>query len=80
MKSEIIKTEKEQQIDWNKPQFVVSGGGTLIATNGKHEGEFFGGTLLCADSIYSFLPADRWLKDAFKLIPEDGITIKFTNE
>jgi hypothetical protein len=36
--------------------------------------------LLCADSVYSFLPADRWMKDAFKPIAKEGITIKFTNE
>jgi hypothetical protein len=80
MKSEIIKTEKEQEIDWNKPQFVVSDGGTLVATNGKHNDTYFEGTLLCADSVYSFLPADRWVKDVFKPIPKEGITIKFTNE
>jgi hypothetical protein len=79
MKSEIINANGSA-IDWDKPQFVISGSGTFVATNGKHNGEYFEGVILSTNSPNPFKLESRWLKDAFKPIPQEGITIKFTNE
>ena len=80
MKSEIIETENKTVIDWDKPQFVINNGGFVIATNGKHKDDCFEGVCLISDNRFSYKLETAWLKDAFKPIPKEGITIKFTNE
>ena len=80
MKSEIIETENTSVIDWDKPQFVINNGGFVIATNGQHKDDWFEGVCLMSDTRLSYKLDGGWLKKAFKPIPKEGITIKFTNE
>jgi hypothetical protein len=65
---------KTEEINWDKPQLVVSGE-SVVRTNGKHSGEHFEGidVLFASEESYS----QRWRKPAFKpfhgTISNDGI-------
>jgi hypothetical protein len=65
---------KTEEINWDKPQLVVSGK-TVVRTNEKHDGECFEGIdmLFASEESYS----QRWIKSSFKpfhgTISNDGI-------
>jgi hypothetical protein len=80
MKSEIIETGNKSVVDWDKAQFVIDKNGLVVATNGSHKDNCFEGVCLTSGSRFRYKLDSGWLKHCFKPIPNEGITIKFTNE
>lgn len=66
--AEIKETIKEEVINWNVPQLVMTEGGKVVATNGNHDKDTFNGILLITDNnlqdINEF--STRWVKYLFK--------------
>lgn len=79
MKTEIIGSTNKD-IDWSKPQWVISSSNIIILTNGEHNAYTFSGTCL----PYPVYPNGhygnfKWYKEAFRPL-EGELTIKISNE
>jgi hypothetical protein len=56
-----LKLVKPEIIDWNKPQLLYSGT-KIVATTGKHIGDYFEGVCVSGELEYSVM----WIKSLFK--------------
>lgn len=68
-----------REIDWSKPQFMISKSGTIVISNGNYTAGMFEGTLIHketgkSESIGEF--SKGWMKVAFEPLTEVTITIK----
>lgn len=79
MTTEILSTEKIQEIDWSVPQWVVSETGIIVYTNGKNDGNIFEGSLMPNICYPKGLFCTILAKNMFKLIPEEGLVVKLKN-
>lgn len=79
MTTEILSTEKEQEIDWSTPQWVESESGIIVSTNGTHSINCFEGTKLPCNGIGLCEFATDWIKESFKPIPKEGLVIRIKN-
>ena len=84
MKTTIVSKEVNEEIDWSKPQWVMSKKGTIVFTNGLNgfnELEDFQGTALpCFPESPNGEFCKIWSKSKFKPIPKDGLTIHIQND
>lgn len=59
---------KEQQINWNKPQLVIGKSGRIILTNGKYTENVFEGIVLSSPFLNDTMYFNKsFCKSAFKL-------------
>lgn len=80
MKTTILNKELNEEIDWSKPQWVISEKSQVIFTNGKFDDICFEGTCL-PDNLYPNGNFSKiWGKEFFKLIPKEGLTIHIQND
>lgn len=81
MKTTIVKggSQPQKEIDWSKPQVVISKTGTILITDGDHIDEHFWGTVLFGYAIKAGKSTDNWLKTDFTPLTEP-ITITFEND
>jgi hypothetical protein len=78
MKTKVLNQETNE-INWDKKQWLISGDGKVVFTNGKHYDDTFEGTSLpdyCDDGHF----AQNWAKACFKAIPKEGLTIHISND
>jgi hypothetical protein len=78
MKTKVLNRETNE-INWDKKQWLISGGGKVVFTNGNHYDGTFEGTVLPNeddDGHFSTI----WNKQCFKAIPKEGLTIHISND
>lgn len=80
MKTTILNKEVNEDIDWSKPQWVISEDEEIVFTNGKHSGNSFSGCCLPCDSFKNGYFMEDWNKEFFKPIPAEGLTIHIQND
>ena len=81
MKIEILKSEEVLDINWDKPQWMIyKDGNILVLTTGDHKEGEFEGTALPYHTHPDGLFAECWVKMNFQPIPEEGLTIKISND
>lgn len=78
MKSELITNTPE--IDWDKPQLVISSSGTVVLTSGNYNSMKFKGTVVnvpkyLSDEIKLGWFSESWVKSSFWPLPYDGQVI-----
>ena len=80
MKTTILNKEVNEEIDWSKPQWVISEDGIIILTSGRHSVDYFKGHCLPCNDYPNGEFSDTWNKSYFKPIPSDGLTIHIQND
>ena len=80
MTTKIIRQEEIQpQINWDKPQWLISDD-VVVLSNGKHKDELFEGLALPCEWHKDGEFSRCWRKSQFKLIPAEGLVIKIKND
>jgi hypothetical protein len=80
MKTEILNKEVNEEIDWSKPQWVISEKGSIIFTNGEHGSITFEGSVMPCKSYSNGGFRTDFMKNSFQPIPKDGLTIHIQND
>jgi hypothetical protein len=78
MKTTVLNRE-ENVINWDKKQWLISGEGKVVFTNGEHGNGIFEGTSLPNESEHGHF-SRCWSKSYFKAIPKEGLTIHIQND
>lgn len=80
--NKIVKIETEQntpEIDWSKPQYLISIHNALVYCTGKHRGSTFNGILVSGN--YTPHLGNDWQKIYFRpLAPGEIVTVQFSND
>ena len=79
MKTQILRQEEIQKINWNKPQWLISDD-MVVLTNGKHKDALFEGLALPCKEYQNGEFTRYWIKSQFKPIPAEGLVIKIKND
>ena len=80
MKTTILNKKVNKEIDWSKPQWLVSkDGNEIVVTSGFSEKHTFVGYCLPCSKYLNGHYSDVWGKKFFKPIPKDGLTIHIQN-
>jgi hypothetical protein len=82
MKTTILNKEVNEEIDWSKPQWVVSidSEKVIVFTNGQHTGNCFTGICLPSNYRKNGEFKSDFYKSIFQPIPKDGLIIHIQND
>jgi hypothetical protein len=78
MRTKVLNQEKNE-INWDKKQWLMSGEGKVVFTNGEHGKDIFEGTSLPHENDNGHY-SRCWSKSCFKAIPKEGLTIHISND
>jgi hypothetical protein len=78
MKTKVLNRETNE-INWDKKQWLISGDGKVVFTNGVHYQSTFEGTVLPNEHDEGHF-SKCWAKSCFKAIPKEGLTIHISND
>jgi hypothetical protein len=78
MRTTVINQETNE-INWDKKQWLISGEGKVVFTNGVHYQSTFVGTALPNEDNNEHFSM-CWAKSCFKVIPKEGLTIHISND
>ncbi|MFY7733598.1 MAG: hypothetical protein ACOVSR_08955 [Bacteroidia bacterium] len=72
------KQIKNDNIDWNKPMWLISDDDSIVISTGIHSGNEFSGTMLPSKGYNNGKFSDVWFKKFFKPLQSD-LTIVIGN-
>jgi hypothetical protein len=74
-----VSNQETNEINWYGKQWLISGDGEVVFTNGEHGMDTFEGTVLPNEHDEGHF-SKCWAKSCFKAIPKEGITIHISND
>ena len=78
MTIEILRVN-DPEINWDKPQWLITEDDQIVFSNGTHKEDTFEGVILPQDGCDGKF-SSIWKKVFFKPIPNEGLIIKIKND